>query len=245
MSDAAPADSGRDAADDAAPPAPHDAGDTPSACSDRRNVLLLFDRSASMQDAWLNSGLSRLAAAQQAVQSALAAHGAPLTIGALFFPTAACVVQLPPPPGGAVAPIGEAPQIDFQQSAAAFSVLWSERFMAVDQAMGLGTPLDEAFDRADVALGAAALSGSTAIVLISDGDGNCLADAQQSGVPSDTPQNRVATWLAQGIEVHLISLASMATPQLDAIAAAAGVSIARPMELQSFSQRLGDVFSCR
>lgn len=191
------------------------------------NVLFVFDESGSMEDAWGDA--TRLQGARAAVTAAVAAHAETLTAGALFFPTAACVPFLPPPLGGAVYPLSHAMQIDFR-SGADFLQAWDEHRSALDVNQAIGTPLEEALDRADVGLSAASLPGTTRVVLITDGDGNCLADEASTGTPSDTPRNRASAWAAAGIETYAVSVAPTASAQLDEIAAGSGIRVERPVD---------------
>jgi hypothetical protein len=112
------------------------------------HVLFVFDVSASMEEAFDDT--SRIDAATAAVASALAAYDPALRVGALFFPTAACIPFQPPPPGGSVASLSAAPQLAFQ-SAEQFRQLWPD-VVPFDVTIPGGTPLQEALDRADEAL---------------------------------------------------------------------------------------------
>lgn len=201
--------------------------DAGPACFD--NVLLILDESASMSEAWDTS--SRLEGMRAAVVGAVTAHAGALRVGALFFPNLACIAGLPTPDGGAVLPLSDAMQIDFR-SGSDFLEAWNAR-LASAQALGIGTPLQEAFDRADVGLGSAALSGTTRVVLITDGDGNCIASE-----PTQTPDARTTAWKAAGIDTRVVSLASADAPQLADIATAAGTPLAQPTTAAELAARV-------
>lgn len=58
------------------------------------NLLVLFDQSLSMAEPWGSTGQTKLAAAQAAIANAIEGLKDSLSVGALFFPTYACIPGL-------------------------------------------------------------------------------------------------------------------------------------------------------
>ena len=201
------------------------------------NVLVIFDQSASMEEAW--GSTTKLAAAQQALVDAFTPLLDKLTIGAIFLPTYACVPLFPPPDGGAVAPIEDPSQINFMPGPQ-FIQAWNAKWQNVP-GMGIGTPLNEAFDRADVALqnglGNMSLMGNIAVIAFTDGDPNCFPDAMVDGIPTKPEPDHAADWLAQGIKTYMVGLPGAAgATVLDQIAMSGGtmtyITPDDPMQLE-------------
>ncbi len=170
------------------------------------NLLIIFDQSKSMDEAWGQT--TKLDAARSALANAIMTLQDDLTVGAIFFPTTACPPFTPfdTPQANTVAPIDAAEQISFRPGRD-FLQAWSDHWAALSATI-LGTPMNEAFDRADVALKAAGLTGSTAIVAVTDGEPNCLpVDAATNGIPTLTEPMRAADWLAtSGIKTYMVGL---------------------------------------
>jgi hypothetical protein len=185
------------------------------------NLLVVFDQSASMNDAWGTS--NKLQAAQDALTAAITPLADMLTVGAIVFPTQVCL--LAPPMGGAVAPITDPMQISFRPGAeflTAWNALWP-----TGMGPGLGTPVNEAMDRAAVALqeSAGTLTGVTAVMLFTDGAPNCVGDEATQGIPTMPEPQRAASWLAgdPSIKTYVVGLPGAAGVQLlDDVAAAGG-----------------------
>ncbi|MDD9933060.1 MAG: VWA domain-containing protein, partial [Myxococcales bacterium] len=190
---------GDDTATDAGGTAP--AGACPQSAGAR--VLLLFDISASMGDLFFEEQASRLEVATAAVDRTLGLYDPSLRVGVLHFPTASCIPQLEPPPGGAVASIELAPQLTFRP-VADFRQDWPAAQASVG-ALGIGTPLQEAFDRAHAALGEPSTAPPTAVVLISDGEGNCLAAGETLAIPE-----RATDWAAAGVGTWVVAVSPSA-----------------------------------
>lgn len=207
-------------------------------------VLFVFDESGSMGELF-GSG-TRLEAARAALQTVVADHADMLTAGALFFPSVACVPFFPAPPGGAVLPFSDPMQIGFRD-ADAFLEAWSERLSAMTVSQGIGTPLQEAFDRADVGL-ATAPADPMRVVLITDGEGNCMTDVADGGVPTGVPtalpEEHAMAWAAAGYDLHVVALVPAPVAQLDAIAAAAGATVAYAQDQASLEQALRLALAC-
>jgi hypothetical protein len=84
------------------------------------------------------------------------------------------------------------------------------------------------------------------VILITDGQGNCIADA--GGIPIDTPTNHVAAWAATGIETYVISLApdttvdgGTTTDSVESIAVSAGTTLVRPFDPPALRSALNDL----
>lgn len=158
------------------------------------NLLVLFDRSLTMNDPW--GSLPKWQVARDAVTSALTPIADRLTVGAIMYPTIACLLETP----DAVALVSDSRQVNFQpgpQFLQAWTQFWSTNMPI------LGTPMQQAFDMADASMIAAALPGVSAVVLVSDGlptDGGLCAVGQM------TSPARSAAWLARGIKTYVVGL---------------------------------------
>lgn len=202
------------------------------------NLLLVFDQSVSMSEPWGTSGQTKLQAAQAAIRNAIMSLQDSLTVGALFFPTYACAGPGGPGlpggglpggglpggglpgggPGGvlnglggmAVEPINGMGQIPFQP-APQFLPTWDQHWTMAGVGIGVGTPMQEAFDRANEAIAAAQLEGDLAVVAVTDGAPNCFPNSETT----DLEVNRAATWLAErGVKTYVVGLPGAAGVQL-------------------------------
>jgi hypothetical protein len=168
------------------------------------NLLVVFDQSGSMDQNWGNT--SKLQAAQSALVGAITPLQDDLTVGAVFFPTYDCIPFLPPPAGtGAVAPIDGAGQIPFQPGPQ-FLTAWQQHWTQPRTGLGIGTPMQEAFDRADAAIQSSMLTGNLAVVAFTDGEPNCFPDPNISG-PTMVEPMRAASWLNDlSVQTHVVGL---------------------------------------
>jgi hypothetical protein len=165
------------------------------------NLLIVFDQSLSMNDPWGTT--TKVIAAQQALQAAIMSLQDSLTVGAIFFPTLSCV---PGFQAAAVDPIESPNQIPFQPGPM-FLNAWASHWQAGGGAFGVGTPMQEAFDRADVALSNAKLTGDIAVVAFTDGAPNCFPDAAATMIPTMTEPERAAVWLGdRKIKTYVVGL---------------------------------------
>jgi hypothetical protein len=185
------------------------------------NLLVVFDQSMSMNESWGTT--NKLQAAQDALTAAITPLADQLTIGAIVFPTQVCL--LVPPAGGAVAPITDPLQISFRPGPE-FLTEWNARWPS-GMGDGLGTPVNEAIDRAAVALQEAAstLTGVTAVMLFTDGAPNCLPDPMTQDIPTQLETAHAAGWLAgtPSIKTYVVGLpGAMDAPILNEIAVAGG-----------------------
>jgi hypothetical protein len=174
----------------------------------RGNVLVVFDESLSMNERW-NGGSSKWSVATQAVTGALMPLQDQINAASLFFPNGGF-------DGCGVAAIDSGSQIGFQPGAG-FVGAWNT-YLSSHKPSGF-TPTGTAVQLADAALSSAQLVGTTAVVLITDGDPNCGTN--------DSQVNRfVAGWLAKGIKTHVIGLpgADAGESRLNALAAAGGTT---------------------
>jgi hypothetical protein len=113
---------------------------------------------------------------------------------------------LPPPPGGAVQPITGPNQIPFQPGPQFLQAL-NAHFANRPPLDNLGTPMQEAFDRADVAIKSAALTGQLVVVAFTDGQPNCFPDPAITMVPTMVEPMRAADWLASSnIKTYMVGL---------------------------------------
>jgi hypothetical protein len=186
------------------------------------NLLIVFDQSFSMQEPWGDTGITKLQAAQAAVMTAVSSLQDSLTVGAIFFPSLACIPAggaggipgLPPgvipegipgvPAGGPVVePIDGPGQIPFQPGAQ-FLVSWADHWAQAAAELAVGTPMQEAFDRADSAIQSTALNGLLAVVAFTDGQPNCFP---AEGMMTATEPTRAAAWLAdKNIKTYVVGL---------------------------------------
>lgn len=166
------------------------------------NLLVLFDRSLTMGDAW--GSLPKWQVARDALSAALAPIADRLTVGAIVYPTIACTFNTP----NAVALVSDPSQVNFQpgpQFLQAWTQWWSTNGLI------LGTPMQQAFDQAEVSMTAAALPGITAVVVFTDGmptDGGICAVGQM------TSPARAASWLARGIKTYVFGLPGASSEQI-------------------------------
>ncbi len=169
------------------------------------NLLVIFDESLSMNEPWGTAGQSKWAVASQAVAQAIGPLQDQINAATIFFPQ----------PGlCGVTAIDSGSQIDFQPGAQ-FLDDWNT-YMGTHGPSGL-TPTGAAMQMADAALASATLTGTTAVVLITDGDPNCGTN--------DADVNRLAaSWLAKGIQTHVFGLPGIGTAQsrLNALAVSGG-----------------------
>ena len=185
------------------------------------SLLVIFDQSASMDQPWGVAG-SKLQAANNALVQALTPLQDWLTVGAIFFPTVACTPFFAPPPGGAVEPIEGPNQIPLQPGPEflnAWRQHWATRFIG-----GIGTPMQEAFDRADLAIRNATLSGELVVVAFTDGEPNCFPDPAITMAPTMVEPDRAADWLASSmIKTCMVGLpGAQGVPILNQVAQSGG-----------------------
>ena len=175
-------------------------------------VLLVFDKSGSMAEAW--GGKSRWQAGSDALLLGLDGILDELTIGGIFFP----FDEPGAVPGCGVPAIEIAPQIDFR-SGRGFKEQWIAGACAA-QPQG-STPLEHALQVAELAIDSGRERGMIKdrmrVVLVTDGEPTC-EDSLERVI--DYPRR----WSEQGIETHVIGLpgSQAAADLLDEIAEKGG-----------------------
>jgi hypothetical protein len=203
------------------------------------NVLLVFDRSFSMEMDW--NGMLRYQAAGTAMIDALTPLAADLNIGMIGFPSPdPAAVRL----NCTVLGIDSPDQITFKPGMDALNELRAggaggiPKYDPIGPAGGaiggplgggpLGggevpgaTPTAEAIAMADQALNSVMLTGNTAVVLITDGEPNCLWDEAAANAT-------IARWLSEkNIKTYVVGLpgvTGVGGPILDALAASGGTA---------------------
>lgn len=209
------------------------------------NVLVIFDRSGSMDADW--NGTPKYQSAGNAIISALMPLKDLLTIGGVFFPSqdpmsCACNVANPihwiPGPEACclnsvanscvVTDIAQPDQIKFGPASAYITALPMQWRLA----MANGTPLEQGVVRGAEALKATKLDGPVAIIVMTDGEPNCNTNVANV-------LTQVTTWKSEGIPTHVVGLpgAQAAADTLNMIAQAGGtdkyVDPANSMELEA------------
>jgi hypothetical protein len=187
-------------------------------------ILVIFDRSGSMGDAWMSSG-PKWQVAEMALATAITPRETQLSVGAIMFPSE---VSRPSSVCSPVDPI--ASQIPFAPGTD-FLATWSSYWMTA----GLlgSTPIDSAFDSADAALTGA--GHETAVVLMTDGEPTC------SGTVS--AETRAASWLSRGIKTFVVGLPGSSTGMatLSAIASAGGTTVISVDDPSVLTSALGSI----
>jgi hypothetical protein len=183
------------------------------------NVLLIWDRSTSMTENW--NGMQRWQGAGTGLINALTPIQDLLTIGAIFFPAempgsdsnSTCLI---PGCSCSVDAYTSSEQLAFQPGAMALQKLQGAAPSGVNPMygpVGFGattdpnavasagqTPTSEAVAAADVMLQGSMLTGTTAAVLVTDGEPNCGWDQTKT-------TTMVAGWLSQfNIKTYVVGL---------------------------------------
>jgi hypothetical protein len=200
------------------------------------NVLMVFDRSSSMNQDW--NGMMRWQAAGGAMLSALMPLQDKLTIGAVFFPDntegfgMTCTVD----------PITDADQIAFMPGAMALEKMQAAAPSGTPTPLysssAMGTPTLEGLQAADAALAAATLKGITSVILVTDGDPNCAWDeAMATGI--------VSGWAARGIKTYVLGVPGVGgggVATLNAVAMAGGTDqYIAPTDAATLATTIGEI----
>ncbi len=181
-------------------------------------LVFVFDQSTSMAQPFgtPDGGSSgpKWQVSEDAISAVLAANGAELNAGAIFFPTVATgntcsLVDL----------IGTSPQISIEPGATFVTDLQAH-FSAPGWTTILGTPLKTALGNADLALPDAS-PGARAVVVVTDGAPTC--DTAQADIVAP-----VQAMFSRGIKSYAIGLpgSAAASTLLGAIAVAGGTTSA-------------------
>jgi hypothetical protein len=148
---------------------------------------MLVDRSGSMDSDW--DGSTRWDITRAALHQAIVGVEREVTVGALFFPLV---------DDCAVLPLSDARQFQLQRGD-----LFQEKLGQLGEANGGGTPMVQAFLRADDAVQQAiadgALEGRLRVVLLTDGEPNCSVDTEMLVTLADS-------WRDAGVEVFVMGL---------------------------------------
>jgi hypothetical protein len=159
------------------------------------NLLIIFDQSQSMSEDWMST--TKLQAARDSLVAAITPLQDSLHVGAIFLPdpNVSCIFE-DPQMTPAVQPIEGTGNIPFQ-AGPMFLTAFNNHWSMQGAGKGVGTPLNEAFDRADVALQAATTAlknmtmspvgdlapGPLAVLVFTDGQPNCPPIAGGGGGP--------------------------------------------------------------
>ncbi len=216
------------------------------------NVLIIFDRSISMNDDW--NGQPKWQAAGDAVINALTPIADQLTIGAVLFPSpmstgggcidptgiTCAILGGDPTQFCAVNPITASDQLDFGPGPQAITTLQTgSNGSPLYQPVG-ATPTSEAVAAADMALSGATLVGTTVVILITDGEPNCNWD-QNATVTT------ISNWLSQkNIKTYVVGLPGAMSGNgpmvLDALAQAGGtMTYLTPADSMTLQMKMADI----
>jgi hypothetical protein len=177
------------------------------------NLLILFDRSQSMNENW--SGTPKWQAAGNALINAVKPVENLLTIGAVLFPSptgpdaGSCIDPTGvtcsilggnPTQFCSVNPITAPDQVSFKPGSQAIAELQTGASGSPKYQPVGATPTSEAVANADKALSMATLTGNTAVVLITDGAPNCSWDQTMT-------VTTITNWLTQKkIKTYVVGL---------------------------------------
>jgi hypothetical protein len=212
------------------------------------NILLIADKSGSMNDPFPATGNPKWQDARTAVANAIDSIKDLVNVGTVFFPDTAgctssggfdntCSCNVPPF-------TSTPPQIAFTPGSA-WVPMWNSAFVPIQ--MG-NTPLSEALQAADKALAdnLPKLQGTTIVVVVTDGAPNCVLDRMpldaQLGILTPLPMK----WLGMGVKTYVIGLpgadTSDAVTILDGVANAGGttknIPATDPATVQSELQKI-------
>ncbi len=171
------------------------------------NILAVYDKSGSMKDPWplppsacptdpamCNS--SKLIAAGYAFTQAIVPNAAKVNVGTIFFPSDS---------NCGVAALNSGSQIDMMPGDAylnAWNVYWNGKGPSGS------TPLKAALDAADATLSGTTFTGTTVVVVITDGDPTCNWD--DANDPAYV-NGLAAKWLTNGVKTYVIGLPGTGT----------------------------------
>jgi hypothetical protein len=189
------------------------------------NILLVADKSGSMLQPFPATGMAKGDAARTAIANAVDGLKDLVKVGTVFFPDPTgcgggdCSCNVPP---FASTP----PQIPFTPGPA-FVTAWNGAYFPIDNG---NTPLSEGLQSADKALAdnLATLTGTTIVVVVTDGAPNCVLDdvavSDQIAILAPLPTK----WLGMGVRTYVIGLPGADQPDavtvLDGVANAGGTT---------------------
>jgi hypothetical protein len=206
------------------------------------------------------NGNAKWQLAGQAIQAALMPLQSLLTVGTIFFPRAdpnapsvcvdptgiACIfvpfLVLPSGTCG-VTPISSSDQINFMpgpQFLAAFAGPGGNSAPPYAPVPGGNTPLKEGLQQAQMALASSTLTGITTVIIITDGDPNCMWD-------EPTATKIVSDWAAMGIKTYALGMPGVGSNGemlLNNLAMAGGTGMyIPPTDSMTLESKLNDIVS--
>jgi hypothetical protein len=215
------------------------------------NVMVVFDRSGSMEADW--NGMPKYQSAGNALIAALTPLKSLLTVAGLFFPSDSTLMPKDPmcPNGcGLFAPaqccmlgmgscyvstIDQPDEINFVTGDAFITDLPNKWHVMNAN----GTPLQTGIERAAAALKAKTFTDPVIVIVMTDGEPNCNTD--QTKV-----LDQISTWKTAGINTHVVGLpgAQGAANFLDMLAMAGGtMTYIDPKDPTELEARLRTVIS--
>lgn len=220
------------------------------------NVLVVFDRSGSMEEDW--NGSPKYQAAGNALLAAITPLKDLLTIGGVFFPSPApdancpdgCDVVNPlhwiPGPGACclngfladsceVSTIDKGDQINWCKADDFITALPMHWHLGTAN----GTPLQAGVQRANDAISAQMFTDPLVVLIMTDGEPNCMTDSQMV-------IDQVTAWKNNNIPTYVVGLpgAQAAADLLNSIASAGGTdTYIDPKDPQELETKLGTVVS--
>ena len=220
------------------------------------NLMVVFDRSGSMEAAW--NGTPKYQAAGNALLAAITPLKEQLSVGGVFFPSAGmdamncpmgCNVADPfhwiPGPGACclntfsggcgVTTIDQPDQLNFSTADAFISALPMQWHIGA----AAGTPLGAGIARAAEAITARTFKDPLMVLVMTDGEPNCNTEPQRV-------LDQITTWKTNNILTHVVGLpgAQAAADVLNSMAMAGGTdSYIDPKDPQELETRLRSAIS--
>jgi hypothetical protein len=209
------------------------------------NVLIVWDRSTSMDEQWNN--MVKWQAAGTALLGALMPLADQLTIGAILFPSPDATAQ------GldcTVNPVTSPDQVNFMPGPAAIKALMAAGpnncpmplYSSVTACNIGATPTTEAVQQANNTLINATLNGTTVAIIVTDGEPNCNWDQNMT-------TTTIGNWLMQwGIKTYVVGLPGSGMGNgpavLNALAQAGGtMQYITPTDSMVLQQKLKEIVS--
>jgi hypothetical protein len=202
------------------------------------NILLVADKSGSMEQPFPATGAQKGEAARTAIAAAIDGLKDMVKVGTVFFPDPTgctngdCSCNVPP---FANTP----PQIPFT-AGPAFLTTWNTSYFPINNG---NTPLSEGLQSADLALtnNLPTLTGTTIVVVVTDGEPNCALDDMAINDKVATLTPLPMKWLGMGVKTYVIGLPGAddmdAITVLDSVALAGGttkhIPASDPMTVQT------------
>ena len=202
------------------------------------NILLVADKSGSMEQPFPATGVQKGEAARTAIANAIDGLKDMVKVGTVFFPDPTgcsggdCSCNVP-------AFANTPPQIPFT-AGPAFLTAWNTAYFPINNG---NTPLSEGLQSADKALtdNLPTLTGTTVVVVVTDGAPNCVLDDMPINDQVTTLTPLPTKWLGMGVKTYVIGLPGAddmdAVTVLDSVALAGGttkhIPASDPMTVQT------------